>query len=108
MSYLAVAVMTLMGASGAFFFKKSAECMDGLFSLLRIPTFYLGGMLYAVSALMNVMLLRVMDYTVLYPLTATTYIWSLLIGSRFLGEKIHAKKALGIAMILAGVLLLAL
>ena len=107
MSYLAVAVMTLIGASGAFFFKKSAERMDGLFSLLRVPAFYLGGALYAVSALMNVLLLRVMDYTVLYPLTATTYIWSLLIGSRFLGEKLTVRKLSGVALICLGAVLVA-
>lgn len=106
MTYLAVMFMTLIGASGAFFFKRSAEKMNGLFSLFRIPNFYLGGFLYVLSALLNVILLRFMDYTILYPMTAITYIWSLVISNRFLGERITKNKIMGISLICLGVVLL--
>ena len=55
---------------------------------------------------MNVVLLRYMDYTIVYPMGAITYIWSLIISNRFLGEKITKKKVLGIALICVGVVLL--
>lgn len=106
MIYLAVIAMTLIGALGAYFFKKSSAKVEGIVSLLFIPTFYLGGALYAASAILNVLLLRVMDYTVLYPMTAITYIWSLVISNRFLGEKITGKKIAGVALICVGVVLL--
>ncbi len=107
MIYLAVLLMTLVGALGAFFFKKSVGGTAGIFSLFASPAFYLGGILYVSAALMNVVLLRYMDYTVLYPMSAVTYIWSLLLSNRFMGEKVTGKKLAGICLILAGVTVLA-
>ena len=104
--YIFVLLMTLAGSLGAFFFKKSTSDLTNVFSLLRVPSFYLGGVLYCLAALMNVVLLRYMDYTIVYPMGAITYIWSLIISNRFLGEKITKKKVLGIALICVGVVLL--
>ncbi len=104
--YIFVLLMTLAGSLGAFFFKKSTSDLTNVFSLLRVPSFYLGGVLYCLAALMNVVLLRYMDYTILYPMGAIAYIWSLIISNRFLGEKITKKKVLGIALICVGVVLL--
>ena len=104
--YVFIVLMTLVGSLGAFFFKRSTGSMEGVFSLLRSPSFYIGGVLYVASALMNVVLLRFMDYTILYPMTAITYIWSLIVSNRFLGEKITAKKVAGVALICLGVVLL--
>ena len=106
--YVFVLLMTLVGSLGAFFFKRSTNKMEGIFSLMRFPSFYIGGVLYAARALMNVVLLRYMDYTILYPMTAITYIWSLVISNRYLGEKITMKKVVGVALICFGVVLLAL
>ena len=106
MIYLLVLLMTLVGSFGAFFFKRSTEDMNGIFSLLRIPTFYIGGMLYVCGAMMNVLLLCYMDYTVLYPMSSIAYIWSLIISNRFLGEKITGKKIAGVLLICVGAVLL--
>lgn len=106
MNYLLILVMTLLGSLGAFFFKKSTEKMDGIFTLLRIPSFYIGGVLYVSGALLNVILLRYMDYTVVYPMGSIAYIWSLVISNRFLGEKITARKIVGVVLICGGVVLL--
>ena len=101
-----VILMTIIGSCGAYFFKKSADKTNGIMALMRTPAFYLGGALYAAGAVMNVILLRHMDYTVLYPMTALTYIWSLLISHWFLNERIVLKKIVGIMLICFGVLLL--
>ena len=106
MNYLLILVMTLLGSLGACFFKKSTEKMDGIFTLLRIPSFYIGGVLYVSGALLNVILLRYMDYTVVYPMGSIAYIWSLVISNRFLGEKITARKIVGVVLICGGVVLL--
>lgn len=104
--YLLVLLMTLIGALGAFFFKKSTDKMQNILSLLKLPAFYMGGCLYIISALMNVVLLRFMNYTILYPMTAICYIWSLLISNCFLGERITKKKVIGVMLICLGVVLL--
>lgn len=106
MKYLLVLLMTLLGSLGAFYFKQSTGRIGGVFSLLRIPAFYFGGILYAAGAILNVLLLRWMDYTVLYPMGAITYVWSLVISNRFLGERITRKKIAGIALIFFGVVML--
>lgn len=107
MIWIFVVIMTLFGSLGAFFFKRSTADLNGIFSLLRIPSFYLGGFFYAFGALLNVILLRYMDYTIIYPMGAVSYIWSLFISNRFLGEKITKKKIFGVALICVGVFLLA-
>lgn len=104
--YIFVLLMTLAGSLGAYFFKKSTDGLSGVLSLLRVPSFYLGGFLYCLGALMNVVLLRYMDYTILYPMGAVGYIWTLVISNRFLGERITKKKVLGVALICVGVVLL--
>jgi len=107
MTILLILPMTLLGSLGAFFFKRSTERMTGLLSLLTIPSFYLGGALYLCGAMMNVALLRVMDYTVLYPMSALSYVWSMVLARLFLGEKVTWNKFLGVAILGAGVALLA-
>lgn len=104
--YVFVLLMTLAGSLGAYYFKKSISDISSVLSLLRAPSFYLGGSLYGLGALMNVVLLRYMDYTILYPMGAVTYIWSLILSNQFLGEGITRKKVLGIGLICVGVVLL--
>lgn len=106
MVYAGVFLMTFIGSLGAVFFKKSTENMRGVFSLLRQPSFYLGGFLYVSAAMLNVVLLRVMDYTVLYPMSAVSYIWSVIISCCFLGETITKKRVIGLALVIVGVSLL--
>lgn len=101
-----VLLMTLSGSLGAFFFKKSGADLSGILAILRVPSFYLGGFLYCFGALMNVILLRYMDYTMVYPMGALGYVWSLVISNRFLGERITKRKVLGVSLVLAGVLIL--
>ncbi len=103
---LLTGLMTLFGACGAFFFKKASENANGILSLLRILWFYLGGIFYAAGALLNIVLLQHVDYSVLYPATAITYIWTLCISRVVLNEPVTRKKLLGVLCICTGVLLL--
>ena len=107
MIYLGAIGMTFIGASGAFFFKKSTEDGEGFFSALKSWRFYVGGVLYVIAAVLNIILLRYMDYTVLYPMTAITYIWTLLLSRLFLNESVEKKKLLGVLVICCGVFLVA-
>lgn len=56
---------------------------------------------------MNILLLRHLQYSILYPMTAITYIWTAIISHRLLGEKISKRALLGIVLICIGVVLLA-
>lgn len=106
MIWLSVLAMTLIGALGAFFLKAGMDRVDSLPALFRTPKIYLGGCCYLAGAALNILLLRLMDYSVLYPMTALTYIWSMLLSAAFLGERITKQKLIGVAAILAGVFIL--
>ena len=86
--YLLFVVMTLLGAFGAFFFKKSANHSKSLSGMLKTSQLYVGGFLYFASAVLNIYILRYLDYSVVLPLTSITYIWTMFIACIWLKEKI--------------------
>jgi len=106
MLYLLVLPMTFLGSLGAFFFKLSAANAVNLASLLKNWRLYLGGTLYVGSALCNILLLRFLDFSILYPMTAVTYIWTLFLSNRLLEEEITKRKLIGVAMLCIGILIL--
>jgi drug/metabolite transporter (DMT)-like permease len=99
--------MTMLGASAGFFLKK-ASGKKGLKEMLLNINLYIGGILYLVSALINIAVLRYMDYSVVLPLTSITYIWTMLISYFVLKEKITRKKIIGICAVVCGAVLLVL
>jgi len=103
-------VLLLMGflaSAGSFFLKKSTTGGLSVNKLLCSPYFYLGGGLYVLSAFLNLYLLKRLPYSVVVPMEALTYIWTLIIAHRFLGEAVTRQKVLGIILILLGVGLIA-
>ena len=69
----------------------------------------LGGLVaYGSAAMIYVVLLKFEQLSVLYPLGATTYIWSALLARRYLGEDVNTWKVCGIMAIIAGVALVGL
>ena len=106
--YLLLIVMTLLGAFGALYLKKATTAAKSLFGLLKVWQFYLGGFLYFASAILNIYLLRYLDYSVVLPLTSITYIWTLLIARVDLKEQISGFQVLGIVCIVAGAVMITL
>ena len=106
MIYLAVLAMTLIGALGAFFLKAGMDQVNGLACVFRNPRIYLGGTFYLIGALLNILLLRHLPYSVLYPMTAVTYVWSMLLSAAFLGESLTRRKLIGVAAVVLGVAIL--
>jgi len=106
MKIFALLFMGLTASIASFFLKKATA--NGLqpMRLLKSPFLYLGGGLYVVSALLNLYLLRILPYSLVVPLGSLTYIWTLFLSYKLLGEKISKQKLLGIACILIGVSLL--
>lgn len=106
MVYAVLLGMTFMGACASYFLKKAS----GDLSIMRLITnkhLYLGGGLYVVAALLNIYVLRFLDYSVVLPLTSFTYIWTMILSYYLLGEKISKKKIVGIVLILTGAVMVA-
>lgn len=93
--------MTLLGSLGGFFFKKCTSRglkLSGFFIL----NLGIGGVFYVLGALLNIQLLKMMPYTIVYPLTSITYIWTLILSSFFLSEKMNRRKWFGILLVITG------
>lgn len=107
--FLILIIMTLMGAFAGLCLKKaSADLERSFFAILNNYNLYLGGFLYVISAILNIILLSKMNYSVVLPLTAITYIWTLILSSVVLKEKVTSKKISGIVLIVVGAILLVL
>ncbi len=76
--------------------------------MLKMKDIYIGGSLYLLSAILNVILLRYLDYSVVLPLTSLTYLWTILLAYIFFKEEISKSKILGIMAIIFGVILIVL
>ena len=106
MTVMALILMGLTASAASLFLKKATVNELGVFTLLRMPWPYVGGGLYVVSSLMNLFLLQKLPYSLVVPLGALTYIWTMILSWRFLGESITKQKIFGVVLILFGVLLL--
>ena len=98
-----------LSALAAYFFKTASAGLKGpnILLLLREKALWTGGLLYLVSAVNNIFLLGYMDYSALLPMGSITYIWTIIVAYKLLGEKITARKIAGVAAIVCGAALLA-
>lgn len=99
--FVVLLIMTLLGSVASLFLKK-ASGSDGIVGLLKNVNLFIGGFLYLISAVLNIWVLRYLDYSVVLPLTSLTYIWTLVLSYMILKEKITLKKIGGVVLILIG------
>lgn len=102
-----ILIMTLFGAVASIFFKKASASRSFLM-LLTNKNLYIGGILYLMAAICNILVLKRMNYSVVLPLTSLTYIWTMLLSKRLLNEKITKHKIVGVLCILLGAVLIVL
>ncbi len=102
---LLLIIMTLLGSIASFFLKKAADfkCIS---ELIINQSLYIGAGLYFVSALLNIYILRYLDYSVVLPFTSITYVWTFVISHHVLKERIGRKKIIGILGIIFGTVLI--
>lgn len=96
-----VIIMTLLGSIASLYLKKASGA-HGILSLLKNINLYIGAILYFISAIINIIILRKLDYSVVLPLTSLTYIWTMLLSSSILKERITRRKIVGVFLILIG------
>ncbi|HCS00318.1 MAG TPA: multidrug transporter, partial [Lachnospiraceae bacterium] len=80
---------------------------DSKIDIIKSPFFYLGGILYVVSSCLGIVLLQLLPYAVVLPLGSLTYVWTMFISRWLLHEDITRRKLLGMAVLISGVILLA-
>lgn len=99
--FICLLIMTVLGSVASLFLKK-ASGTDGILAMIKNVNLYIGGFLYLASAILNIWLLRYLEYSVVLPLTALTYIWTMVFSYMILKEKITKKKICGVFLILIG------
>lgn len=73
----------------------------------NITLILLGFVLYAVGALSMIVALKFGNLSILHPLMCVGYIFALINGAIFLDEKITLNHAIGIAIIIVGIIFIA-
>lgn len=105
--YIVLLIMTMFGSAASLFLKK-ASGSNGLINMLKNINLYIGGFLYVSSAVLNIWLLKILDYSVILPLTSLTYIWTMFLSYFILKEKITVKKIVGVCLILIGAIMISI
>jgi drug/metabolite transporter (DMT)-like permease len=108
-AFLCFAVAAFAGALGQFLYKTGVEgaAGGGIAGWLLNPRLALGVLCYIAVMLLFMAGFRIGGrMTVLYPVYATTFIWSALIAWRAFGTPITGANIAGMALMLAGIWLL--
>jgi len=98
--------MTILGSVASLFLKKASEAA-GIRKLIKNKNVYIGGGFYLIAAIMNIYVLRYLDYSTVLPLTSLTYVWTMILSYFVLKEKMTMRKAVGAIGIVAGAIILA-
>lgn len=94
---LLIIIMTWCGALGGTFFKKSSSKKHKINSFLL-----LGLTFYSIGAVLNIILLKYIPLTILFPCNSITYIWTTIMAKYIFGENITKYNILGILFIILG------
>ena len=95
---------TLIAATGMLFFKLASAGM-GTKKMLTSPQFISGGILSVLGTFLFIAALRLDELSGLFPITALTYIWVMLLSRKQLNEPINKWKAGAVLLIVAGIVL---
>jgi multidrug transporter EmrE-like cation transporter len=74
--------------------------------MLTNPLLLVGYSLYGVSTVLLVLALRRGQLSILYPIISLTYVWVALLSMLIFKETLNAYKAIGLAVVVAGVAVL--
>lgn len=110
-SYCLIFIMTILGSIASLFLKKASDSFKGdnivlaVFSLIKTPSIYIGGLLYVTAAVLNIVVLKSLDYSIVLPLTSFTYVWTIFLAKLKFKEEISFNKVLGITLVIIGAVL---
>jgi len=95
-------IMTILGSIGAIFFKFVSNYLSLKKVKYAIACLIVGGLFYGCAALLNIYVLTIFPYSIVFPLTSITYIWTLTLGYFLLKEKVSWRQLFGCSLIILG------
>lgn len=105
---LLTALSAFIGSIGQLEFKRGADNLQ--FDIKLLLTNYhliLGVLIYGVSTILYIYALNKEQLSIIYPIVATSYIWTTVFSKILLKESIGAASVIGVFFILLGVTLIA-
>jgi uncharacterized membrane protein len=103
----------LMAAAGGVFLKRLSDQLNHqaaipelVFHILKSSNFWLGGVCFVLPIFLWTYLLKYMELTKLQPQLSIVYIYTILLSIIFLGEMPSLARLLGVALIVAGVIVI--
>lgn len=109
--YSFIFLMTILGSVASLFLKQASGSLKGenlmavVLNMLKTPSLYAGGILYLVASVLNIYVLRVLDYSSVLPLSAFTYVWTMFLARLRFGEKLTKRKMAGVFLVVVGAVL---
>lgn len=108
-----VVVSTILGALGSYSFKLASRKIEKMNLVNLIKTLFAGPalsgfFLFFSSSLCYVVALSQAQLTFLYPLTALSYVWAIIIGHYLLKEEVDLWRWASVLLIFLGVVILLL
>ncbi|MDR0322103.1 MAG: EamA family transporter [Treponema sp.] len=102
-SFIILVVMTIIASFGSFLIKKASNS-GTIIGIFTNKYLYISAILYLVSSVLSMWLLKRLDYSIVVPLNSLCIIWTMLIAYFFLKEKIGIEKIIGVLLIISGVI----
>jgi multidrug transporter EmrE-like cation transporter len=106
---LLIFIATVIGSFASLFLKIGADSFTfyknyNLF--LKNMFIILGISLYGISSIFGIISYKGGDLSILYPMTALGYIWTTILATKFLNEKMNIYKYVAIALIVLGIMVI--
>lgn len=101
---IGLAILSTLVASSAMILLKKASGKE--LRKLHFDFHFLGGgFLFVVAVILIILALKLEALSVVFPVTALTYVWVMLLSHQFLAEKINKWKVVAVVLIISGMLL---
>jgi len=106
-----IIINTLLGSIGGLLIKISSNKENNANSFIAwvfSKEFILGTLFYVIAIIMNIILLKYIQYIVFIACLSLTYVWTLFLSNLFLKEKITTRKLLAISLIILGTIVVSI
>jgi len=106
MAIVIVVIISIIAAFAALLLKiGSKKVKKNNFGLFENKEVILGIFLYLAPLPLYLYSLKIADLSVVYPLTALSYVWVAILSQKLLKEEVNRQRWVGIALIILGVVM---
>ncbi|MCI1290101.1 MAG: EamA family transporter [Lactobacillus sp.] len=109
MIFVILMFTTLTGSIGALTLKQGMNKIEKLTIVKMLTNWWLigGVLLYLISSIANIYLYKFLPYSIAFPMTSLTYVWTVIISYFTFKEKITPLKIVAVLLIIAGIVIIA-